>query len=90
MHIEIPRGAETFVKSRSLAAGFETVEEYIYSLILKDEARGAPAEEFGEEALARSLAMIDKSMEDIQAGHTSLAKIALQNIAAEFDLTINR
>lgn len=90
MRIVIPKDAEAFVKSRSLAAGFKTVEEYIYSLILKDESGGTPAEEHGEQALARSLAMIDKSIEDIQAGRTSLAKTALQNIAAEFDLTINR
>lgn len=39
---------------------------------------------------ARSLAMLDQSMADIKAGRTQLAKEAINEIAAEFGLTLER
>lgn len=39
---------------------------------------------------ARSLAMLDQSMADIKAGRTRSAKKAIDDIAAEFGLTLER
>lgn len=39
---------------------------------------------------ARSLAMLDQSMADIKAGRTQPAKEAINEIAAEFGLTLER
>jgi PHD/YefM family antitoxin component YafN of YafNO toxin-antitoxin module len=40
--------------------------------------------------LARSLALLDRSMEDIKAGRTRPAKAAIQQIADELNLTLDR
>ena len=40
--------------------------------------------------LAESLAMIDRSIEDIRAGHTQPAKPALKKIAEELGLKLDR
>lgn len=40
--------------------------------------------------LARSLAMLDRSMDDIKAGRVQPAKQAIDEIAAEFGLTLER
>jgi prevent-host-death family protein len=40
--------------------------------------------------MARSLMMLDQSMEDIKAGRTQPAKQAVDEIAAEFGLTLER
>ena len=40
--------------------------------------------------LAKSLALLDRSMEDIQAGRTRPAKVALRQIADELKLNLER
>ena|ERR1700722_11536947 len=40
--------------------------------------------------LAKSLTLLDRSMEDIKAGHTKPAKAALRDIAQELNLKLDR
>lgn len=88
MHIEIPSTAEALVLGRARAAGFSDVSEHVYSLILQDVSVETPAETRDQQTMDESLARLDRGMEDIAAGRTLPAKEAMEQIAAEFGLTI--
>jgi hypothetical protein len=89
MQINIPSDAESLVRDKAAAAGFPSVDQYVLSLILREEDE-ASDEPLTPEDLAASLAMLDRGIEDVKAGRTQPAKEALEEIAKEFGLTIQR
>jgi len=66
---------------------FVTTNGETDAVVLSPEAYDALAE---KAALAESLAMIDRGMEDVAAGRTQQAKTALKKIADELGLTLDR
>ena len=90
MQINIPQDIEALAKSRAAAHGCTSVEHYVRNLIIRDQVEHAIEEELSEEELASSLAMIDRSMEDVKAGRTAPAKEALKGIASDLGLKLDR
>jgi hypothetical protein len=89
MQINIPSDADALVRDKAAAAGFPSVDQYVLSLILREEDE-ATDEPLTQEELDESLAMLERGMEDVNAGRTQPAKEALEEIAKEFGLKIRR
>ena len=90
MQIQIPHDVEALAIDRAAANGCTSVEHYVRNLILRDEVMYAAEGNLEDEDLARSLAMIDRSMEEAKNGGGRPADEVLHEIASRLNLKLNR
>jgi len=87
MTINLPNDVDIVVQQKAAAAGFgDDINAYVAHLIVSDQ----PAQPLSEDELAASLEMIRQGEQDIAAGRTQPMREALQQIAEQHGLKINK
>lgn len=84
MNVSLPLTQKLFVREQATASGCSTPSEYVRRLIHADQERLRQVE------LDESLALLERSFEDIEAGRIQPAKEALRRIADELGVKLNR
>lgn len=88
MHIEIPAPQAERLQRHAIAAGYESVESYVTEFVLNLAENPTAAELFApltEDELAASLAMIEKGMQQIDAGEGLTVDEARQRSLDRFE-----